>query len=996
MARRSGILGSAAPNPVIERILGYTARCDGSPFLTIVDRQQREASLSLTQLLARAEEWSVRYRKAGLQPGDKVVVILEHGEALYASYLGALLGGYCPAYFAHPSEKSDEARYCASVQLLLRAIGGNFVVSSHAISERLKLRVSHGIYEDGSIFSSGATSPKPLTTPPETSLFLQFSSGTTGLKKCVAISAEALLWQVDAYAERMNISAGDRIASWLPLYHDMGLIACFFLPLLRGIPLVAMSPFDWVRMPGMLLDAVTRHRSTLVWLPNFAFNFLASRAVPSDGQRWDLSSLCAVVNCSEPVLDYSHQVFISRFGDFGLRANAITTCYAMAENTFAVTSGRPGAPQVKEIVDAAELEPGKKVIPLTEGAPGAKTVIGSGTPLPDVRVMIMDGNQGELPEGHVGEIAISAPSLFSGYYGNRDDTEAAFRSGMFFTGDLGYLRNDELFVIGRIKDTIIVAGRNIFPQDVEAVINEIEGVIPGRCVVFGVDDPSLGTECLVAVAETGLTDLESRRALRKRIRLAAVGLTDVVPSDVVLAEHMWLQKSTSGKLSRTLNRQRYLEAKRLDLDVHGSEPSLPGSEPLFEAVRTCVTQAINASVGRAAPEFGDNDDLLREGILDSFSLVALQLALEDRFGTGAVRPFREHPELYRSLSAIAGVLGAQSARLIEPAVVASAMPAVRPDGRRQGAKYALAPQMHDVEAQPYEWFAYLMRRGMPDFRSPTLNTDEHGFRNTYRDGKLLTFSSFVSSNRPKAIVLGNSFAYGIGTTHDSRTFASCLNAMDISSAYLWYNFAQRASVVKQERLAFELFSPSIPELVLWVSGVNNLISLIVGEGLPDNPAPFVGERRFATRMMPERRYAQVPASEQRYQAMLKQFEIDISALALRLGGNGRMLFCLQPSATWVDKAFTPEEEKLIAIFDSAGAVLQQAHGPQYLKPLHTRFSSDAAAICKRWNVDYLDCNLDRRMAERNWLFLDRTHMTDAGHALTAEIAAQWVRERQNG
>jgi hypothetical protein len=148
--------------------------------------------------------------------------------------------------------------------------------------------------------------------------------------------------------------------------------------------------------------------------------------------------------------------------------------------------------------------------------------------------------------------------------------------------------------------------------------------------------------------------------------------------------------------------------------------------------------------------------------------------------------------------------------------------------------------------------------------------------------------------------------------------------------------------------------------------------------------------------MPERRYAQVSGSESRYQAMLRQLEIDISALAMRLGGKRRMLFGPQPSASWIDKALTPEELKLIPIFDAVGSPLQQAHAPQHLKQLHTRFNSDVAAICKRWNVDFLDCNLDRRLEECNWLFLDRTHMTDEGHALIAEIAAQWVRERQDG
>jgi acyl-CoA synthetase (AMP-forming)/AMP-acid ligase II len=995
MAQGMGILGNAAPNPVIERIRGHAARCDGSAFLTLVDRQQGETRLSLAQFLARAEEWCARYRQAGLQPGDKIVVILEHGEALYASYLGALLGGFCPAYFAHPSEKIDADRYCESVHLLLQAIGGDFVVSSRAILERIKLEAPHGIYEDGSPFAAAARRGKPRAAPAESALFMQFSSGTTGLKKCVAISAEALLWQVDAYAERMNVSAGDRVASWLPLYHDMGLIACFMLPLLRNIPLAAISPFDWVKSPGMLFDVVSRHRSTLIWLPNFAFNFLAARAAPSGAQRWDLSSVRAIVNCSEPVLDSSHREFMSRFGEFGMRAGAITTCYAMAENTFAVTSGRPGRLPVAEIVDSAGLAPGQQVTTLSRGTPASKTVVGSGTPLPQVRVSILDGNRAALGEGHVGEIAISAPSLFSGYYGNRSDTESAFQDGTFLTGDLGYLRNDELFVIGRIKDTIIVAGRNIFPQDLEAVINETEGAIPGRCVVFGVDDPALGTERLVAIAETNLTDDQSRRALRRRIRLEILRRTDVIPSEVALAEHMWLQKSSSGKLSRALNRQRYLEAKRLDLEAQGSRRTSAGFEPLSEAVRSCVANAIGASVGRAVPDFDENDDLLREGILDSFSMVAMQLALEDRFGAAAAHPIREHPGLYGSVAAIAGALSAHFANTPEPA----GTPAMSPDATSaspQSAKYTLAPQMHDVEAQAYEWFAYLMRRGMPDFRSATLNTDEHGFRSTYRDGELLTFRAFADSRRPKAIVLGNSFAYGVGTTHDSKTFASCLNAMQTSSAYLWYNFAQRASVIRQERLAFELYSPAVPQLVLWVSGVNNLVSLIVGEGLPDNPAPFVGERHFSSRMMPDRRYGQLPGSEQRYQAMLAQLEVDISTLALRLRGNGRMLFCLQPSATWVDKALTPEEEELIAVFDSAGAPLHQAHGPQYLKPLHSRFSRDVAMMCRHWDVDYLDCNEDPRMAERNWLFIDRTHMTDAGHALIAEIAVQWAsKQRRN-
>ncbi len=979
--------------PVVERILGHAARCDGAPFLTLMGRDQRETRLTLAQLVARAQEWAHRYAQAGLRPGDKVVVILDHGEALYTSYLGALLGGYCPAYFAQPSEKIDAACYRASVQVLLQVIGGDFVVSSREIFGRLDLKVPRGLFDDGARFHGTENLPRVSAPAPEAPLFLQFSSGTTGLKKCVAVRADDLLWQVDAYAERLQAGEGDRMASWLPLYHDMGLIACFFLPLLRRIPVVAMSPFDWVKAPGMLLDAMTRHRATLVWLPNFAFNFLAARAVSHGGPRWDLSSLRAVVNCSEPVLDQSHKVFTSRFGEFGLRADAITTCYAMAENTFAVTSSRPGAPLVLESLDLAELSSGRNVMPRAEGETGVRTVVGSGTALPGVKVAILDESGRELPEGHAGEIAVASPSLFSGYYGQRADSEDALRGGRFPTGDFGYLRNGELFVIGRIKDTIIVGGRNIFPQDVEAIVSETVGAIPGRCVAIGVDDLALGTQSLVVIAETHGDQPGARRELRRRIRKAIVDQMDIVPSDVVLAKHMWLRKATSGKPARALNRQRYLDAKNLDLDGGGPQPAAQGGGGLIEAVRACVVKAINLDGDRANPEFGDDDDLQREGVLDSFSLVGLQLALEDHFGVAAVRLIRERPEVYRSVHAMAAVL-APLAMHPEGLPDAAFVPPTRPEGSRRNVTDDLAPQLRDGESQPYEWVAYLMRRAAPGFQSATLNSDEHGFRHTYRDGRLLTFREFSGSSRPRAIVLGNSFAYGIGTTHDAKTFTSCLNTLEGSRAYLWYNFSQRASVIRQERLAFELYAQAIPELVLWVTGINNLISLIVGEGRPDNPAPFVGERYFASRMMPDRRYGRASSFAERYRAMLEQMEMDLSTLALRLSGQGRLLFCLQPSASWIEKKFTAEEEELISRFDATSATLRKAHAPRVLRPLYSRFSSDAAAICERWNVAYLDCNQDPRLREHNWLFIDRAHMTDAGHALTAEMTVEWLRGRR--
>lgn len=916
-----------------------------------------------------------------------MIVILEHSEALYAAYVGALLGGYCPAYFAHPSEKIDISRYRESVELLLETVGGGLIVTSRAIHERLHgaLTQSSVLLDDGSAIERPQVrgKPGPIARAIEGTLFLQFSSGTTGIKKGVAISPAMLMWQVDAYAEHIAAGPTDRVASWLPLYHDMGLIACLFLPLLKAIPLVAMSAFDWVKRPESLLEIITRHRSTLVWLPNFAYSFLALRAAAPREGGWDLSSLRAVVNCSEPIQHRSHRALLDKLAPRGLRENALASCYALAENTFAVTSGGIDRPLALETVEADSLAPGDRVKSAAPGAGNARTLVSSGTPLPETHVAIVDAQNRALPEGTVGEIEIASPGLFAGYVTGDEDVTGPC-DGRFRTGDLGYLRGGELYVIGRLKDTIIIGGRNVQPQDVETIVEGVDGVIPGRCVAVGVEDTALGTQSLVILAETLIADAGVRRKLCAGIRERVIGGLDLVPADVALFDPMWLEKSTSGKLSRGANRQRYLAAR-------GERTEAPPriATPLqsrLEAILACVADTVSAGALREAPEFDAHTDLLRQGVLDSFSLVGFHLMLEDRFGADLLRAVREKPEKFRSVQAIAAELERHEKQ------VAAAPGTVEPQGAgdapSESLKYHLVPQMRDVEAQPYEWVAYLMRRGAPNYRSPTLNTDEHGFRMTWRDGAAIGYAELDAMGAPKGVTLGNSFAYGIGTTHDSRTFSSRLNEQAGTPGPVWYNLAQRASVLTQERLAFELYAPAGTQSVVWVSGINNLISLIVGEGHPGNPVPFVGERQYAARMMPDARLAAPPPFEPRYEAMIRQIEIDLSAIALRLNGKGRLLFCLQPSASWIDRRWTDEELDLIDIFDAAGSPLQRAHHPRHLEPLHGRYASDLAGICGRWGIDFIDTNADPALREERWLFIDRTHMTDAGHQALAALIAR--------
>jgi acyl-CoA synthetase (AMP-forming)/AMP-acid ligase II len=347
----------------------------------------------------------------------------------------------------------------------------------------------------------------------------------------------------------------DKIASWLPLYHDMGLIAAFYLPLVYGVPVVQLSPIEWVSAPVSLLQQVSRERATACWLPNFAYNLLADRTRDEDLEGVRLDSLRLLVNCSEPVRAESHAKFARRFERWGLRPGALTACYAMAETTFAVTQTRPGAPARPLAVDRGELARGN-VVPVADPAAG-RVCVSSGAPISGCQVRIVDDARRDLPPGRVGEIAITSVSLFDGYRNYPEKTAAVLQDRWYYSGDLGFLHEGECFVIGRKKDLIIVAGNNVSPEDVEDAVGQVPGVLPGRVVAFGADDERNGTESLCVVAESPLESPAEQRALRVAILQAGMAI-DLTISRVYLAPPRWLIKSSAGKPARATNRQRAL------------------------------------------------------------------------------------------------------------------------------------------------------------------------------------------------------------------------------------------------------------------------------------------------------------------------------------------------------------------------------------------------------------------------------------------------------
>ncbi len=522
---------------------------------------------TFARLLNAAQRTASTLIGCGIRKGDVCAVILRHNPALYPLYLAISSVGAIPAILAYPNPRLHPDKFRQGIVGMSQRSGLDWILTERELQPAIQPLIStdrstikglhfplewdtHEGPEDQSLKNIGATNHFASSSDP---FLLQHSSGTTGLQKPVLLSHRAVLEHVDNYAKAIGLNGGDKIVSWLPLYHDMGLIAAFHLPLIFGIPTVQIDPFEWVLVPSLLLEAVTKERCTISWLPNFAFNMMADKITDEELEGINLESWRLIVNCSEPVRHESHLKFLKRFRPYGLRASAISSCYAMAETTFAVTQTPPGLEPALLAVDRPGLSAGKIVVP-ANGSP-SRICVSSGKVIEGCQLRIVDEKLKDVADGMVGEIAVSSVSLFDGYRNYPEKTAEVMRDGWYYTGDYGFTFDGECFVIGRKKDIIIVAGNNIYPEDVEDAVGKVEGVIPGRVVAFGEEDAALGSEQVSVIAETSVEDETAKKKLRLEIIKAGMAI-DVTISQVYLVPPRWLVKSSAGKPSRKANKER--------------------------------------------------------------------------------------------------------------------------------------------------------------------------------------------------------------------------------------------------------------------------------------------------------------------------------------------------------------------------------------------------------------------------------------------------------
>jgi acyl-CoA synthetase (AMP-forming)/AMP-acid ligase II len=546
-------------------ILATLAKAPPSVSFSFHSRQGTRETLDASSMLQRIGRFAAALRRAGIPSRAVTPIVAGSSGALWAAFVGAMAADLIPCILPAPNFKTHMPTYVRNLSALMSRYQSTFVIVgvgyrdmiqpiAEASGNRLDLL---GLDE----LDEPSSEPIEPTRASATDVaFLQHSSGSTGVPRGVALSHGAILGHLEAYGRSIDFDpARDKIASWLPLYHDMGLLTSFLLPLVGGASCDTLPPGDWILDPASILSLMSDARSTLAWWPNFTFALLAGRIRPAELVRYDLRSVRLLINCGEPVLRSSRESFAATFAPCGLDPRVLHCSYGMAENVFAATQSRGAAPAQMR-VRRGTLDFGKTVEVCDDADPEARWVMSSGAPIDTVALKVVDEALTPVPEGRVGEMMVSGPSLFSGYYQLPDDTAPVLREGWYRTGDIGFLWQGQLFALGRKSDLIIVGGRKFYPNDIEHVVGAIEGVKEGRVVAFGVLREEKGTEDVVVLVESAEhADPAASQRIRKEIKSRVLQRVDCMVEHALVLPPQSLVKTTSGKIARRDNRRLFLE-----------------------------------------------------------------------------------------------------------------------------------------------------------------------------------------------------------------------------------------------------------------------------------------------------------------------------------------------------------------------------------------------------------------------------------------------------
>ncbi len=535
------------------------------PHLLLPGGQGEETTLTYRELADRAQAVAQGLRRVGLAPGGRVAIMLPTSPAFFYAFFGALYAGGVPVPLYPPLRRSQIEEHLRRQAGILKNAGAELMIAmpeARALAGLVKplagdLRRLATVDE----LAAEGTVPLPETAMAGAMALIQYTSGSTGDPKGVVLSHENLLSNIRAMGERMNASASDVFVSWLPLYHDMGLIGAWLGSLYYAAPAVIMSPLRFMARPHSWLWAIHHHRATLSAAPNFAFELCLHKVRDNALEGLDLSSLRMVANGAEPVSAETIRRFTARFAPYGFRPEAMAPVYGLAESSVGLAFPPPARRPVIDRIRRDPLVRSGEARPAAEAETDALEFVSSGQPLPGHEIRVVDARQREMGERRQGRLQFRGPSATRGYFHNAVKTRELFAGDWLDSGDLAYVAGGEIYVTGRAKDMVIRAGRNIYPQDVEESVGKVKGLRRGCTAVFGSADSKSGTERLVVLTETRASTPEAQAELHNAVVAAALEVLEEPPDEVVLAPPHTVPKTSSGKLRRDAARRLYEDGR---------------------------------------------------------------------------------------------------------------------------------------------------------------------------------------------------------------------------------------------------------------------------------------------------------------------------------------------------------------------------------------------------------------------------------------------------
>ncbi len=551
---------------LVEVLEWYAERCPHRTHVLLYGDGGGEAGdfraqpLSYGELLTAAQRVAAGLLARGLLPRQTVALMLPTGRSYLTSFFGVMLAGGIPVPIYPPARLAQLADHLQRHARILANAEAVFMIT---------VREAKGV---AALLRTEATSLREILTPDEIEqdpaviryravsgdiAFLQYTSGSTGDPKGVVLTHANLLANLRAMGEAVGVSASDVFVSWLPLYHDMGLIGAWFGSLYFGMPLVLMSPLVFLARPVRWLRAIARHRGTLSPAPNFAYDLCARKLAEAELQGLDLSSWRLALNGAEPVSAATLTAFADRFAPYGLSATALTPVYGLAECSVGLAFPPLGRGPRIDLIEREALVRRRIALPAADAALASMRVAACGRALPRHEIRIVDEDGGELPDRQVGHLQFRGPSATAGYFRNPSATDALWRHGWLDSGDLAYTVEGEIYLTGRVKDLIIRGGRNLYPYELEQAVGNLPGIRRGCVAVFASSEPLSASERLIVLAETREEDLPAREALRQRINEAALDVVGLPADEVVLLPANSVLKTSSGKIRRNASREAF-------------------------------------------------------------------------------------------------------------------------------------------------------------------------------------------------------------------------------------------------------------------------------------------------------------------------------------------------------------------------------------------------------------------------------------------------------